>query len=90
MRSRDDGLTTDKDRSSETTNGLAQASVTWIGGLAIGLSIVFLMIWSWHMVCPVRLEFVPAAKMVWLSDLVKVGAGGALGAILTKYFATVR
>jgi hypothetical protein len=31
------------------------------------------------------LEFVPAAKMVWLSDLVKFAAGGALGAILMKY-----
>jgi hypothetical protein len=52
---------------------------------AIGVSIVFLLIWSWHMVCPIWLEFVPAAKMVWLSDLVKFGAGGALGATLMKY-----
>jgi hypothetical protein len=89
MRSRDDDLTTHKDRFSDR-NGFAQACVTWIGRLTIGLSIVFLLIWSWHMICPVWLEFVPAAKMVWLSDLAKVGAGGALGAILTKYLSTVR
>ena len=41
------------------------------------------------MVCPMWLEFVPAAKMVWLSDLVKFGAGGALGATLMRYFAKV-
>ena len=50
---------------------------------------VFLSIWSWHMVCPMWLEFVPAAKMVWLSDLVKFGAGAALGATLMRYFAKV-
>jgi hypothetical protein len=90
MRSRNDDLTTHRDRPPETNNGFAQRSFTWLVALATGLSIVFLLIWSWHMVCPVWLEFVPAAKMVWLSDLVKFGAGGALGAILMKYFATVR
>jgi hypothetical protein len=30
------------------------------------------------------LEFVPATKMMWLADLVKCGASGALGAALTK------
>ena len=85
--SRDDGVTIRKDRRSENAKGFAQVCATWIACSAIGVFIVFLSIWSWHMVCPMWLEFVPAAKMVWLSDLVKFGAGAALGATLMRYFA---
>jgi hypothetical protein len=87
--SRDDGVTIRKDRRSEKAKGFAQVYATWIACSAIGVFMVFLSIWSWHMVCPMWLEFVPAAKMVWLSDLVKFGAGAALGATLMRYFAKV-
>ena len=78
-----------KDRRSGNAKGFAQGCTTWITCSAIGVFIVFLSIWSWHMVCPVWLEFVPAGKMVWLSDLVKFGAGAALGATLMRYLPTL-
>jgi hypothetical protein len=71
---------------SEVTKGFLHGCAIWIGRAAVIVALGFFLIWSWHLVCPEHMEFVPKDKLANLDSLMKLGFSSAAGALLMRYY----